>query len=146
MKNGLNFTDAFKEKLKGYKTPTSEWADEDKKLLLAGALGNRGNALIPDPSKYFGNAETYSRFVGGVPSHKRTFATDQKAINEYLLGRDSNRMDFSSLLDELKESKSDGLGGDGLGGAPFGYFNYDQYYEEEPNQFQYLLNENRRRG
>lgn len=137
---GLNFTDAFKEKLKGFdsRTKGSEWADEDKKLLAAFALGNRGNALIPDPSKYFGDAETYSKFVGGVPSHKRTSYTDQQAINEYLLGRDSNRMDFSSLLDALKGSKGDGL--DGLGGSPFGYFDYDQYYAD-PDPFQFLLSE-----
>ena len=141
MKNGLNFTDAFKEKAKGFNTRYSEWADEDKKLLLAGALGNRGNALIPDPSKYFGNAETYSRFVGGPPSDRRTSYTDQQRVNEYLLGRDSNRMDFSSLLDALNEFKGDGLGGDDLGGAPFGYFDYDKYYAADPDLFQYLLDE-----
>ena len=132
---GLNFTDAFKEKAKGFNTRYSEWADEDKKLLLASMLGNRDNALIEDPSKYFGDAETYSRFVGGPPSDRRTSYTDQQRVNEYLLGRDSNRIDFSSLLDALNESK-----GDGLGGAPFGYFNYDEYYED-PGPFQYLLNE-----
>ena len=135
MKSGLNFTDAFKEKLKGFdsRTKGSEWADEDKKLLAAFALGNRGNALIPDPSKYFGDVETYSRFVGGVPSHKRTSHTDQQAINEYLLGRDANRMDFSSLLDALNESKGDSFGGDS-----FGYFDYDDYYAD-PGPFQFLL-------
>ena len=132
---GLNFTDALKEKAKGFNTRYTEWADEDKKLLAASVLGNRNNALIDDPSKYFGDAETYSRFIGGVPSHKRTSHTDQQAINEYLLGRDSNRMDFSSLLDALK-----GFEGDGLGGAPFGYFDYDEYYRD-PGPFQFLLNE-----
>jgi hypothetical protein len=132
---GLNFTDALKEKVKGIKTPSRDWADEDKKLLAAAMLGNRNNALIDDPSKYFGDAETYSRFIGGVPSHKRTAHTDQQAINEYLLGRDANRMDFSGLLDALKESK-----GDGFGGAPFGYFDYDDYYAD-PGPFQFLLEE-----
>ena len=134
MKSGLNFTDAFKEKLKGFdsRTKGSEWADEDKKLLAAFALGNRGNALIPDPSKYFGDAETYSKFVGGVPSHKRTSYTDQQAINEYLLGRDSNRMDFSSSMDALNQ-ESEKPEGDG-----FGYFDYDLYYAD-PAPFQYLL-------
>lgn len=131
----LNFTDAFKEKAKGFNTRYSEWADEDKKLLAATMLGNRGNALIEDPSKYFGDVETYSKFVGGPPSDRRTSYTDQQRINEYLLGRDSNRIDFSSLLDALKKSK-----GDGLGGAPFGYFDYDQYYAD-PAPFQYLLEE-----
>ena len=62
---GLNFTDALKEKAKGFNTRYSEYADEDKKLLAASMLGNRGNFLIEDPSKYFGDAETYSRFIGG---------------------------------------------------------------------------------
>lgn len=132
---GLNFTDALKEKVKGIKTPSRDWADEDKKLVAAAMLGNRNNALIDDPSKYFGDAETYSRFIGGLPSHKRTSYTDQQAVNEYLLGRDSNRMDFSSLLDALKESE-----GGGFGGAPFGYFDYDDYYAD-PGPFQFLLEE-----
>ena len=137
MKSGLNFTDAFKEKLKGFdsRTKGSEWADEDKKLLAAFAMGNRGNALIPDPSKYFGDAATYSRFIGGGqgPTDKGNSYTRQQSINEYLLGRDANRMDFSSLLDALEESKGDSFGGDS-----FGYFDYDDYYAD-PRPFQFLL-------
>ena len=124
----LNLTDAFKEKLKGFNTRYSEYADEDKKLLAASMLGNRGNALIEDPSKYFGDVETYKKFVGSPPSHKRTSYTDQQLVNEYLLGRDSNRMDFSSLLMNQERPEPE--------------FSYDAYYEG-PSQFQYLLSNTR---
>jgi len=140
---GLNFTDALKEKAKGFNTRYSEYADEDKKLLAASMLGNRNNALIDDPSKYFGDAETYSRFIGGLPSHKRTSYTDQQAINEYLLGRDSNRMDLASLLMSQErpepEFAKQQLGS--LAAPQFDNF-YDAYYED-PGQFQYLLNNTR---
>ena len=124
----LSLTDAFKEKLKGFNTRYSEYADEDKKLLAASMLGNRGNALIEDPSKYFGDVETYEKFVGSPPSHKRTSYTDQQLVNEYLLGRDSNRMDFSSLLMNQERPEPE--------------FSYDAYYEG-PSQFQYLLSNTR---
>ena len=89
-----------------------------------------------NPKLYYDNFEDYMKFHGrssGVKPSARNSYTETKAkqdaINRWLLSEEPEP--------EFKEPKKIK--------PPRPAFSYDAYYED-PGQFQYLLDENRRRG
>ena len=86
-----------------------------------------------NPRKYFDDYASYRQFAlsGTKPSARNSY-TDQKIINTWLLSEEP----------ELREKEPERESPEP---PPQPEFTYDAYYED-PSQFQYLLNENRKRG
>ena len=106
-----------------------------KKDLFGGSLDIYSGAP-KNPKLYYKNFEDYMKFHGrssGVKPSARNAYTEtrakQDAINRWLLSEEPEP--------EFKKPKKKE--------PPRPAFSYDAYYED-PGQFQYLLDENRRRG
>lgn len=108
-----------------FKSPLRNLSKDENRALGRGYFDARIN-----PKKYFDDYDTYKLFAlsSTKPSARNSY-TDQKMINAWLLSEEP----------ELKEPERE------IPEPPPGpQFTYDAYYED-PSQFQYLLNENRKR-
>ena len=102
---------------------------------LLGITGNPKNyfEVRSNPRKYFDDYANYRRFaLSGTKPDARNSYTDQKIINSWLLGEGPEPREKESERERPEP-------------PPRPEFTYDAYYED-PSQFQYLLNENRKRG
>ena len=109
-----------------FKNPLRNLSPDEKLRIGKGYFDARTN-----PKKYFDDYDMYRQFaLSSTKPEARNSYTDQKIMNAWLLSEEP----------ELKEPERERPEP-----PPRPQFTYDTYYED-PSQFQYLLNENRKRG